>query len=171
MATKAKLSETARAEALKTWHGAVAGLKSNLWPIIELFPGGNPEEFESLWCAAFVYYCCIAAGYKLPVRPRECVSCNLAGCGAWEEWAKNDPRIGWLPGTCLPQPGDIVIFDRVFEDKPHDHMGVVVQVRENSIVTAEGNLGNVSGVVERPRDRHIRGYVSLPDGFCYGEEA
>lgn len=171
MSTKTVLADTARAEALKTWHGSVMGLESNLEPITSPFPGGKPEEFESLWCAAFVYYCCIKAGYRFPVRPKGCVSCNLAGCGAWEEWAKSDPRIGWLPDTCLPQPGDIVIFDRVFENKPHDHIGIVVEVRENSIVTAEGNLGNVSGVVERPRDGHIRGYVSLPDGFCYGEEA
>lgn len=89
---------------------------------------------------------------------------------AWEEWAKKDPRIGWLPSSCLPQPGDIVIFDRVFENKPHDHMGIVIEVRENSLLTAEGNLGNVSGLVERPRDKHIRGYVSLPEGFDYGGE-
>ena len=170
MSNKAKLAETARAEAQRTWHGAVVGLKSNLQPIIEPFPGWRKKEAESLWCAAFVYYCCIAAGYRFPVRPKECAPCNLAGCVAWEEWAKKDPRIGWLPSSCLPQPGDIVIFDRVFENKPHDHMGIVIEVRENSLLTAEGNLGNVSGLVERPRDKHIRGYVSLPEGFDYGGE-
>lgn len=168
MSTKEKLAENARAEALKPWHGSVMGLESNLGPIIEPFPRWKKKEAESLWCAAFVYYCCITAGYKFPVRPNECVSCNLAGCGAWEEWAKADPRIGWLPGTCLPQPGHIVIFDRVFENKPHDHIGIVVDVRDGCIVTAEGNLNNISAVVERPRDGHIRGYVSLPDGFDYG---
>jgi len=171
MPTKLHLADTARTEALKTWHGAVMGLASNLQPIIEPFPHWKLKEAESLWCAAFVYYCCAAAGYRFPVRPKECVSSNLAGCGAWEEWAKTDPRIGWLPATCLPQPGDIVVFDRVFENKPHDHIGIVVEVRPNSILTAEGNLGNVSGVVERPRDKHIRGYISLPDGFDYGEGA
>lgn len=167
MPTKSNLAQTARAEALKTWHGNVMGLESTLQPIIEFFPRWTLGEFESLWCAAFVYYCCITAGYRFPVRPGECVSCSLAGCAAWEEWAKADPRIGWLSNTCLPQPGDIVIFDRVFEDKPHDHIGIVVEVRGDRILTAEGNLGNVSGVVERPRDEHIRGYVSLPDGFDY----
>ena len=49
-------------------------------------------------------------------------------------------------------------------------MGIVIEVRENSLLTAEGNLGNVSGLVERPRDKHIRGYVSLPEGFDYGGE-
>lgn len=169
MPVKSHLAAVARAEALKTWHGSVVGLASNLDPIIAPFPRWKLEEAESLWCAAFVYYCCITAGYRFPVRPGECVSCNLSGCAAWEEWAKADPRIGWLDPGCLPHPGDIVIFDRVFEDKPHDHIGVVVEVREGSILTAEGNIGNVSGVVERPRDGHIRGYVSLPDHFIYHE--
>ena len=126
---------------------------------------------QGLWCAAFVYYCCMQAGYRFPIRPKECVSCNLAGCGAWEEWAKADNRVGWLANTCLPQPGDIVIYDKVFENKVHDHIGIVVEVRESSILAAEGNLGNMSGVVERPRDGHIRGYISLPDHFEYGGEA
>ena len=113
----------------------------------------------------------LQAGYRFPIRPKECVSCNLAGCGAWEEWAKADNRVGWLANTCLPQPGDIVIYDKVFENKVHDHIGIVVEVRESSILAAEGNLGNMSGVVERPRDGHIRAYISLPDHFEYGGEA
>lgn len=169
MATKFELAQTARAEAQRTWHGAVMGLKSNLRPIVQPFPKWTLKEAESLWCAAFVYYCCTAAGYRIPVRPKECVSCNLAGCGAWEEWAKADNRIGLLPRTCLPQPGDIVIFDKVFENKAHDHIGIVVEDRGGFILTAEGNLGNVSGLVERPKDSHIRCYISLPDGFVYEE--
>ena len=171
MPTKNDLANTARNEALKTWHGAVTGLASNLQPVIELFPRWKKKEAEGLWCAAFVYHCCVNAGYKIPARPKECVSGSLAGCGAWEEWAKADNRVGWLPNTCLPQPGDIVIYDRVFEKKPHDHMGIVVEVREDSLLAAEGNLNNVSGVVERPRDGHIRGYISLPDNFNYEEKA
>lgn len=171
MASKGELAGVARAEALKTWHGAVTGLESNLQPIIRPFPGWSLKEADGLWCAAFVYYCCMRAGYNFPIRPKECVSCHLAGCGAWEEWAKADSRVGWLANTGQPQPGDIVIYDRVFENKAHDHIGVVVEVRENSIMAAEGNIGNVSGVVERPRDGHIRGYISLPDNFVYGGEA
>lgn len=169
MPSKSDLAATARTEALKTWHGAVTGLTSNLAPIIAPFPRWKLEEAEGLWCAAFVYHCCLTAGYKFPVRPKECVSCNLAGCVAWEEWARADGRVDWLPPASRPQPGDIVLFDRVFEDKPHDHIGIVVEVREGSILTAEGNIGNVSGVVERPRDSHIRGYIRLPDHFDYGE--
>lgn len=166
-ACKERLAVIARLEAQRCWHGSVMGVKSNLGPIIKNFPRWKLKEAESLWCAAFVYYCCLGAGYVIPVRPEECVSCNLAGCGAWEEWAKNDNRIGWLSASCLPQPGHIVIFDKVFENKVHDHIGIVLGADKDRIVTAEGNLNNVSGVMERPRDSHIRGYISLPDGFVY----
>jgi hypothetical protein len=167
--TKEYLAQVARAEALKCWHGAVMGLKSNIQPIIEPWAGNKwtLKEADGLWCAAFVYHCCRTAGYDFPIRPRECASCNLAGCGAWEEWAKEDNRIGWRGPACQPQPGDIVLFDRVFANKVHDHIGIVLENRPNSLITAEGNLGNVSGVVERPKDGHIRGYISLPDGFVY----
>ncbi len=171
MATRNDLAHIAREEAARTWHGKVMGLKPNIQPIIQPFPKWSLKEADSLWCAAFVYYCCVQAGYQIPVRPKECVSCNLAGCGAWEEWAKADNRVGWRANTCLPQPGDIVIYDKVFENKAHDHIGIVVEVRENAILAAEGNLGNVSGLVERPRDGHIRGYISLPDNFVYGGDA
>lgn len=167
MTTKEDLARAAREEALRCWHGTVIGLKPNIQPIIKRFPRWAMKEAEGLWCAAFVYHCCMTAGYVFPIRPKECASCNLAGCGAWEEWAKADNRIGWRGPACQPMPGDIVLFDRVFENKAHDHMGVVLENRPASIVTAEGNLGNVSGVVERPKDGHVRGYISLPDGFVY----
>lgn len=169
MATRYELAEIARSEAMKNYHGRVMGLEPNIQPMVELFPKWKLKEADGLWCAAFVYYCCVRAGYQIPIRPKECVSCNLAGCGAWEEFAKGDNRVGWLANTCLPQPGNIVIFDKVFENKPHDHIGIVVEVWENSLLVAEGNVGNVSVVVERPRDEHVRGYISLPDSFVYEE--
>ena len=78
-----------------------------------------------------------------------------------------DNRIGLRPRTCVPTPGDIVLFDKVFENKAHDHIGIVLENQENSIITPEGNLNDVSGIVERHKDSHIRGYISLPDGFEY----
>ena len=167
MTTRDYLAQVARSEATKCYHGQVMGLKPNIQPIIKHFPRWSMKEAQGLWCAAFVYHCCITAGYIIPVRPNECVSCNLAGCGAWEEWALADNRIGLRPRTCVPTPGDIVLFDKVFENKAHDHIGIVLENQENSIITAEGNLNDVSGIVERHKDSHIRGYISLPDGFEY----
>ena len=67
----------------------------------------------------------------------------------------------------MPEAGDIMLYDRVFEDREHDHMGIVIGRREDRILAAEGNLCNRSGLIERPLDGHIRGFIRLPDGYRY----
>ena len=97
-----KLMKTAKKEARKFFHGDIMGAKSNLQPIAKLFPTSPTwqlEQWKNCWCAAFVYYCVIKAGYDLPVKyPSEAVSCNFAGVKAWEEWAKlSEINIGLVP--------------------------------------------------------------------------
>ena len=60
--------------------------------------------------------------------------------------------------TFLPEAGDIVLFDKVFIDVEHDHIGIVIENKAASIVVAEGNINNVSGIIERSKDPHIRAY-------------
>ena len=166
--TRGHLAEVARREALRPWHGAVGGKPSNLEPIVRRFPKWSVPEADGCWCAAFVYHCCMEAGFRFPYSPDECVSCSLAGCGAWEEFAQKEPRIAYLlPGACQPEPGDIVLYDRVFCNQEHDHIGIVLENLGDRLLTAEGNDGNVSTVRERLREGHIRAYIRLPDGFCY----
>lgn len=161
-----KLAETARREAAKCYHGYVCGAASNLAEIIAPFPKWTLQEADRLWCAAFVYHCCIESGMRLPIRPTECASSNLAGCGAWEEWAQADDRIAYFRDG-EPRPGDLVLYDRVFCNAAHDHIGVVLEVHHDRLITAEGNFGNVSAIVERPRDDHIRAFIRLPENFVY----
>ena len=61
----------------------------------------------------------------------------------------------------MPLRGDIVLFDHVFESKEHDHMGVVLAVTDATITTAEGNVNNMSVILERPRDAHLRAIIRL----------
>lgn len=157
-----KLAETAREMALRRYHGYVPGAESDIDEIIAPFPGWTKREADGLWCAAFVYFCCRQAGYNFPIRPVEGLSCNLAGCVAWEEWAQADEQLALIP-LDAPETGDIVLFDRVFDGGEHDHMGIVVAVRDEEIVAAEGNFNNVSAVVARKRDHHIRCYIRLPE--------
>ena len=86
-------------------------------------------------------YCCTAAGFKIPFRPEECKTCHLARCYGWEEYALGDRRIEYHKGPegYVPKAGDIVLYDRVFENKEHDHMGIVLDKREDTILAAEGN--------------------------------
>ena len=168
-ATRKKLAEIAGKAAQIPFHGYLEGKESNLDPIIRFFPKWTLREADGLWCAAFVYYCCRKAGFEIPIRPDECKTCHLAGCIAWEEFALGDIQTAYRKGTegFVPEAGDIVIYDRVFQDREHDHMGIILQSTENTIIAAEGNLNNTSGIIERPKDEHIRGYIRIPDGYRY----
>ena len=86
-ATRQHFAEVARKQAQLPFHGYIEGEESNLEPIIKHFPKWNIADADKLWCAAFVYYCCIEAGFDIPYSPDECITCSLAGCGGWEEFA------------------------------------------------------------------------------------
>ena len=171
-ATRQKLAEIARQKAQMPFHGYIEGEGANIAPLIDLFPKWNVRDADKLWCAAFVYYCCVEAGFHIPYSPNECVTCSLAGCGGWEEYAMGDFQIEYhkRDEAFIPGPGDIVLYDRVFNNQEHDHIGIVWEVRESSVIAAEGNIldMNISGLVERPIDEHIRAYIRIPDGYRYG---
>ena len=171
-ATRRYLAAVAHKQATLPFHGKIEGAASNIKPIIDLFPNWNVTDADGMWCAAFVYYCCIKAGFEIPYSPDTCMTCSLAGCGGWEEFALGDKRIEYCgrAENRLPAPGDIVLYDRVFIGQEHDHIGIVLSADENSITAAEGNIrgSNTSGIITRLRDEHIRGYIRIPDGFRYG---
>ena len=81
-----------------------------------------------------------------------------------------DSRIEYHKGReeFAAESGDIVLYDRVFENREHDHIGIVIENRGDTILAAEGNIDNRSGVIERPADGHIRAYIRIPDGYQYG---
>ncbi|MFE0554832.1 CHAP domain-containing protein [Paenibacillus sp. NPDC058910] len=136
----------------------------DLEPILKYFPRENPSiGFD--WCAAFVYHCCIESGVKLPVRYHEPVSRNFAWVEAWLEW-------GQLYGfyyhisdqSFTPDQGDLIIFDNILGNGLNDHIGVVVKIEQDKIITAEGNYYNKSGVFQRTRDQ-INGFIRIADTY------
>ena len=172
MSTRIKLAEAAMAAAQKPFYGFIQNKESNLQPITALFPKWNIKQADKNWCAAFVYYCCIQAGYKIPYSPDECISCSLAGCGGWEDFAINHERIEYhlrSEDTFIPEAGDIVLYDRVIINAEHDHIGIVLENMPVSIRVAEGNTfhDNISRVLIREKDEHIRAYIRIPDYFEY----
>ncbi len=113
------------------------------------------------WCAEFVYYCCLEAGFRISPEPSECGGGSFAAVSTWREWAslpRNDLLLA--PGG-VPAVGDVVLFDRLLEETPLDHMGIVVAVGAGSITTAEGNVRNRAGVFTRRLNSHINSYVRL----------
>jgi hypothetical protein len=55
-----------------------------------------------------------------------------------------------------------VLFNRIVEDRPLDHIGIIVEVRPSSILCAEGNVENRTGIFERAFSV-VAGYVQLPE--------
>lgn len=170
-ATRKRLAEIAKECAKLPFHGYLAGEDANIEPIIQYFPKWNVKDADKCWCAAFVYYCCIKAGFEIPYSPDECISCSLAGCGGWEEFAIGDKRIEYYKSDSefTPEAGDIVLYDRIFNNREHDHIGIILELKQNYIIVAEGNIAdtNSSGVIKRMLDEHIRGYIRIPDSYKY----
>jgi len=113
------------------------------------------------WCGAFVYYCCLKAGFQLKPEPPECVDGSLAAVSTWREWASLPRNHLLLAPGAVPEVGDIVLFDGLLQEGPLDHLGVVVGVGPDSMTTAEGNVHNRAGVFARRLDSHINSYVRL----------
>ncbi|MBW4660363.1 MAG: CHAP domain-containing protein [Drouetiella hepatica Uher 2000/2452] len=116
------------------------------------------------WCCAFVYYCCLQAGFSFPVKPTESHRSTLGVVRVWYDWA-NLPENQFYHAangvSAKPAPGDIVLFDRLLENVDLDHIGVVVGIEPEGIATAEGNFRNKTGIFYRPFDEHINGYIRL----------
>lgn len=68
-----------------------------------------------------------------------------------------------------PSGGDIVLNDRVFMNCEHDHIGIVLEYKSSTIIVAEGNTfnDNISRIMERNKDEHIRPYIRIPENFNY----
>lgn len=164
-----ELAKVAIREALKPFHGYVMTLRPNIHPIINLFPKWPLKKWNNNWCAAFVYYCCLQAGYGIPMKyPDKRVKHNFAGCSSWEQWAKlpyNQFYHRKDEKSFIPQKGDIVLYNRIFIPSAHDHIGILIEYHPEHIVVAEGNFNNISAVIERPINSHIRGYIRIPENY------
>ena len=124
------------------------------------------EQFSDLkvgyrWCAAFVYYCCLEAGFQFPPKPEPEYRYTLAAVPAWHHWAMSGGFFHPVE-TATPKPGDIALFNHVDSGEPLDHMGIVVEVRLWSVLCAEGNHQNSTGIFERPLSC-VAGFVRLPE--------
>jgi len=112
------------------------------------------------WCCAFVYYCCLQAGFRFPPKPELDYRYTLAAVPAWHHWAMTDGFL--LPAdSATPEAGDIVPFNCVDVGQPLDHIGIALEITPAFVLCAEGGNENRTGLFERPFTC-IAGYVRLP---------
>jgi hypothetical protein len=161
------LAQIAEKLARKPLRGDENKAGADLAPVLAHFTRKN-HNIGFDWCAAFVYHCCVQAGFEIPARYPEPIRYSFAAVPAWLQWAK-------LPGhrfyysaqnrVFVPCRGDLVVFDNVLGNVPHDHIGIVLAVRRRELTTAEGCVANASGIFRRRRGRCIRGYVRIPSDY------
>lgn len=101
------------------------------------------------------------AGFQFPPKPIPAYRYTLGAVPAWHHWALSEGF--FYPATTTePQIGDIALFNRVLEDLPLDHIGVVVGIIPGGVLTAEGNHFNRTGIFSNAFSV-IEGYVRLPE--------
>lgn len=151
------LARIAQTEALKFYHGSLPGVPSNLQEIVNHFPGWTPEEADGQWGTAFVYHCVKKTGFDLPA---DYDTTNRIDGSAWMQMAQADPRITYIKGSdpsFLPLRGDIVLFE-------DGALGIVLAASDTTITTAEGNVNNMSAILQRPWDEHVQAALRLTNG-------
>ncbi len=122
------------------------------------------------WCGAFVWYCLSEAGIDVepapfPGRP------TFALVKTWYDYSITSERFEWLTDSVQPQPGDIVVYRNLSKaDSEFNHIGIVIEVNGDSLLTVEGNMPFIdsSGVerscikkVERKIDDKIKGFIRI----------
>ena len=119
------------------------------------------EEFRySLWCAGFVSFCLSYAGV-------EGVPLSLA-CGSWVD-SLSEAGLYRTAGEYTPKPGDIVFFHvDPLDERASDHVGLVLDVSGDSLVTIEGNRTDTVETFSYTLDEEtIVGYGALPENPNY----
>ena len=98
------------------------------------------------WCAHFVGNVLDAAGVKT-IKGFE--TRNMYSCSEMWDLMKKDP-LNWDEPDDYPERGDILFFDwdKVNEEKPLDHVGVIVDFDRltGTIEYVNGNLRRINGL-------------------------
>ncbi|WNG13243.1 LysM peptidoglycan-binding domain-containing protein [Cystobacter fuscus] len=120
-------------------------------------PNGLPRTKYGAWyglqhqyCAMFVSWCAAKSGNGAAFRKRALVQALI-------DDFRRKRRFG-----AKPRVGALVCFDWRPGRPGGNHVGIVVQVKKDHIVTIEGNTGKPNGVHQRIRKASITGYCYPP---------
>ena len=149
---KKKLAQFAKEEGLLNLKGDInkAGheIEKFLAPFRKELGKSNPRfldpTFGADWCAAFVYYLAVKAGYDLDIKPFQNRRGTFGLVGMWFEWSINEGKFKDI--LYEPEPGDLILYDRLVSDSELDHMGIVLENKDKHCITAEGNVNNMTGI-------------------------
>lgn len=110
---------------------------------------GDWYGINAEWCAIFVSWCANKAGINEDIIPKH--SYCLDGANWFIEH-----KCWYSPNEYIPKKGDITYF---YQGNGINHVGVVVKVTNDSIITMEGNMSNkVLKMSHKLNDDSIAGY-------------
>ncbi|MBA4749343.1 MAG: CHAP domain-containing protein [Alphaproteobacteria bacterium] len=116
-------------------------------------------NFGADWCAAFVYYILTTAGYPLKIRPFKDKKGTFGLVGIWADWARAQGTLRHR--SYEPVSGDLVIYNKLVSGQELNHIGIVLESTHDSLVTAEGNVENKTGIFKRRKNETIAWYINI----------
>ena len=143
------------------------------WYIGQTYENGVGQEgwnADTPWCACYVSWALVEAGMPAPKFDCDNTKHNhenwFADVDEFLDYLKQTNRWQERPenGNTAPDPGDLVFFDWITDDNVKDpqHVGVVLQVGTDYIITIEGNsAGRVAMRRYAKDDSRILGYGVL----------
>lgn len=115
------------------------------------------------WCASFASFCVYYANIKGVPYSSNCAAWirKLIDAGMYYDYGEIEPRAGDLMFLYSGREKDAA-------ERRATHVGIVAEIRENSIVTIEGNVGPVCWrEYELDKTDQILGFARLPDNPDY----
>lgn len=112
---------------------------------------GDWYGLNAEWCGIFVSWCSFSAGITQDIVPKS------SYCKDSAEWFMNNKN-WYSKDQYLPKKGDIIYF---YVKGDINHIGIVYEVTEDSVITIEGNMSNkVLKMTHKINDENIAGYAS-----------
>lgn len=110
---------------------------------------GDWYGMNAEWCAIFVSWCSFTSGISEDIIPKN------SYCKDGADWFVNH-KCWFSKNQYTPKKGDITYF---YAGEGINHIGIVYEVKEDSLITIEGNMSNsVKAVTHKLSDKDIAGY-------------
>lgn len=104
------------------------------------------------WNIAFVYHCCIYAGFALPIKYPMPINKSFLRLDTWKMWAElkeNNFYYEMCESSKKPSRGDIAVIKLEGNDIFYEHIGIIVGTEEDKIIVIEGDQENKNNILKK----------------------
>ena len=104
------------------------------------------------WNIAFVYHCCVQAGFNLPIKYPMPINKSFLILDTWKLWSKlkeNNFYYEICESSKKPSKGDIAIIRLEENDVFYEHIGIIVGCEDDKIIVIEGDKENKNHILKK----------------------